>query len=151
MIKGKYVHTNLVAKDWKRLSEFYQSVFGCVPVPPERNLSGVWLEQLTGLAGAEIHGMHLRLPGYGDDGPTIEIFQYQPEDDKQNKSINRYGFAHLAFLVEDVADARNQVLAAGGSAIGELVTLDVTGKGKIEVIYVADPEGNAIELQRWCN
>ena len=33
----KYVHTNLVAHDWKRLATFYIEVFGCKPKPPERD------------------------------------------------------------------------------------------------------------------
>ena len=71
----KYVHTNLIAKDWRRLSAFYQEVFGCVPVPPERDLSGEWVDKATGISGAHIFGMHLRLPGYGDAGPTLEAFR----------------------------------------------------------------------------
>jgi len=39
-VPARYVHTNLIAWDWKRLAAFYQDVFGCVPVPPERDLSG---------------------------------------------------------------------------------------------------------------
>ena len=70
----KYAHTNLIAKDWKRLATFYQDVFGCVPVPSERDLSGEWVDKATGISGTHIFGMHLRLPGYGDDGPTVEIF-----------------------------------------------------------------------------
>jgi predicted enzyme related to lactoylglutathione lyase len=72
----KYAHANLVAKDWRRLAAFYREVFGCVPVPPERDLSGDWLDKLTGIRGAHISGIHLRLPGFGNDGPTLEIFQY---------------------------------------------------------------------------
>jgi len=36
----KYVHTNLIANDWKSLSEFYVNVFDCEPIYPERDLSG---------------------------------------------------------------------------------------------------------------
>jgi hypothetical protein len=39
-LQATYVHTNLIAHDWRALAEFYQQVFGCVPVPPERDLSG---------------------------------------------------------------------------------------------------------------
>ena len=39
-IKAKYVHTNIVAEDWRALAGFYQRLFGCVPVPPERDYSG---------------------------------------------------------------------------------------------------------------
>lgn len=57
--------------------------------------------------------------------------------------------AHLAFAVEDVGAAVQAVLAAGGSMVGEDVTVDIPGAGRITFAYVADPEGNVIELQRW--
>ena len=68
----KYTHTNLVARDWRRLADFYIKVFGCTPVPPERDLSGDWLDKATSLQDAHIRGVHLRLPGHGDAGPTLE-------------------------------------------------------------------------------
>jgi len=34
--------------------------------------------QLTSLQNAHLSGVHLRLLGYGDDGPTLEIFSYKP-------------------------------------------------------------------------
>src|SRR5678815_5648625 len=34
VIRGvRYVHTNLIARDWRALARFYEDVFGCVPVP----------------------------------------------------------------------------------------------------------------------
>ena len=57
------------------------------------------------------------------------------------------GFGHIAFIVNDVPAARDAVLAAGGRAIGEVVTL-VNAAGKaLTWVYVTDPEGNVIELQ----
>ena len=146
---AKFVHTNIVAQDWQRLAQFYEKVFGCVPVPPERDLQGQWLDDGTGLPGAHIRGIHLRLPGYGDDGPTLEIFQYNSQATRPETAINRPGFAHIAFAVDDVAAARASVLNAGGGAVGEVVSLDVPGAGTVTFAYVTDPEGNIVELQRW--
>jgi predicted enzyme related to lactoylglutathione lyase len=146
---ARFAHINIVAQDWRRLAQFYQEVFGCIPVPPERNLSGDWLEKGTGFAGAEIHGIHLRLPGCEKKGPTLEIFQYNIQKNAQQAAINRPGFAHIAFAVDDVEAARDAVIAAGGFRIGELVTVRIPGAGLITFVYVADPEGNIIELQRW--
>ena len=56
---------------------------------------------------------------------------------------------HVAFGVEDVVKAREAVLAAGGSPVGEVVTSFAPGKGRVEWCYVRDPEGNIIELQTW--
>ncbi len=148
-IKARYVHTNLVARDWRRLADFYIRVFGCRPVPPERRLEEPWVEKSTGVPGAAIHGMHLRLPGYGEDGPTLEIFQYNHLESGEKPAINRPGLAHLAFSVDDVAAALDEVLAAGGQQLGELVCVQVAGVGGLVFVYAADPEGNLIELQRW--
>jgi len=63
--------------------------------------------------------------------------------------VNRPGFAHLAFEVEDVALARAEVMAHGGRAIGEVVTLTTQVGRRVTVCYVTDPEGNVIELQCW--
>ncbi|MCI0475899.1 MAG: VOC family protein [Anaerolineales bacterium] len=150
MVTGvKYVHTNLIARDWKQLAEFYTRVFGCVFVPPERDLSGQWLDDATGVPHAHIRGAHLRLPGYGDAGPTLEIFQYDSELEKPNTAVNRPGFGHLAFAVDDVDAARDAVIAAGGHGVGKIVTVEIPGAGAIRFVYVTDPEGNVVELQCW--
>ncbi len=36
----RYVHTNLIARDWRLLAQFYTGVFGCEFVPPERDYAG---------------------------------------------------------------------------------------------------------------
>jgi len=143
----KYVHTNIVAKDWKMLSKFYQEVFGCTSVPPERDLSGDWLDRATGLEGARIEGIHLRLPGHGDAGPTLEIFQYNDMPESLETSPNRPGLGHLAFAVEDVEAVKEAVLKAGGGMVGDVVGVEILGVGRIEFAYLTDPEGNIIEVQ----
>jgi catechol 2,3-dioxygenase-like lactoylglutathione lyase family enzyme len=145
----RYAHTNLIARDWRRLAAFYEEVFECTPVPPERRQSGEWLERGTGVAGARLEGVHLRLPGYGEGAPTLEIYSYSEPADRPPPVANRLGFGHIAFEVEDVGATLDRVSEHGGSAVGEVVTAEVSGRGHITFVYVADPEGNLIELQRW--
>lgn len=147
MIKAKYIHTNIISNDWRALAAFYQHTFGCVPVPPERDYRSTDLDALTALVDAHLTGMHLRLPGYGDAGPTLEIFSYDQTEQRNPTALNRLGLGHIAFLVDDVAKAYEAVLAAGGHAIGETVTLITATGTKLCVCYVTDPEGNVIELQ----
>ncbi len=148
-IKAKYAHTNLVARDWRALAKFYEEIFGCLIVPPERDFSGPELGAGTGIAAARLRGAHLRLPGYGDDGPTLEIFSYNVLEIRPPTAVNRPGYGHIAFGVEDVGAARNVVLANGGGAVGEVVTLRVATGARVTWCYVTDPEGNIIELQSW--
>jgi len=148
-IDATYVHTNLIAQDWRLLAKFYQDIFGCVPMPPERDLHGPAMDAGTGIPGVHLRGMHLRLPGYGENGPTLEIFSYTPEEVHAPTLVNRPGFGHVAFRVGDVAQAREMVLAAGGHPLGEVVTVTIANGMQVNWCYLTDPEGNIIELQSW--
>ncbi len=149
MVNAKFSHVNLVARNWQHLARFYEQVFGCVPVPPERDLSGEWLDDAVNVPNVHIRGMHLRLPGYGDAGPTLEIFQYSPALEHAVPAANRLGFGHVAFAVDDIAVARAAVLAAGGGDLGKVVHREISGAGRIVFVYMTDPEGNILELQKW--
>lgn len=144
----RYLHTNLIAKDWRRLAAFYEEVFGCRRVLPERHLSGESIERGSNVPGARIDGVHLRMPGCGDDGPTLEVFQYADPEHVPLPVANRIGFGHIAFQVDDVAAAREAVVAGGGSMVGTIESVAIEGVGTITWTYVRDPEGNIIELQR---
>lgn len=145
----RYVHTNIVARDWRALSSFYIRVLACTPVPPERDLSGAWLDAATGIEHSHITGLHLRLPGHGSTGPTLEIFSHAQVPNRPTMAPNTPGLAHLAFLVDDVAATAAEVLAAGGTAVGERVSHEVPGVGRLTFQYLRDPEGNMLELQSW--
>lgn len=145
----RYVHINLIARDWRALSSFYIRVLGCTPVRPERDLSGDWLDAATGLRHAHITGQHLRLPGYGDTGPTLEIFSYDAGASHPKMAPDTPGLGHLAFLVDNVEAVAAAVLAAGGKAVGRLVRHAVPGVGALVFQYLRDPEGNMLEIQSW--
>jgi catechol 2,3-dioxygenase-like lactoylglutathione lyase family enzyme/uncharacterized damage-inducible protein DinB len=144
----RYAHTNLVARNWRALGRFYEQVLGCVPLSPERDLSGERLERGTGVPGARVTGAHYRLPGGGPSGPTLEIFQYEPLQEVPPPPANRVGFGHIAFAVDDVEASRAAVIAAGGAAVGTIESLVLAGAGRITWTYVRDPEGNLVELQK---
>ena len=149
MIEARFGHVNLIARDWRALATFYSEVFGCTFVPPERDISGPVLERGTGIPGAALTGAHLRLPGLGAEGPTLEIYQFAAMPDEAPSTPNRPGFRHIAFAVPSVAEAREAVLAAGGGTVGEIVTTQTKDGRFVTWAYLTDPEGNIIELQAW--
>lgn len=149
MIDARFGHVNLIARDWRALADFYIELFGCVLVPPERDYSGADLERGTAVPGAALRGAHLRLPGQGPDGPTLEIYQFASMPEHAPPLVNRPGFGHIAFAVPSVAAARDAVLAAGGGIVGEIVTLQTADGRFVTWTYLTDPEGNVIELQSW--
>ena len=146
---ARFGHVNVIARDWRSLAAFYAEVFGCRLVPPERDYSGADLDAGTGLAGAHLRGAHFRLPGHGPDGPTLEIYTYDSTARGTPASVDQPGWGHVAFGVPDVHAAREAVLAHGGSAVGEIVTLATADGRHVTWCYVRDPEGNPVELQAW--
>jgi catechol 2,3-dioxygenase-like lactoylglutathione lyase family enzyme len=147
---ARYGHTNVIARDWRRLADFYTTVFGCELVPPERDYAGEVLERGTRVPGATLRGVHLRLPGHGDAGPTLEIYTYGAnEPSARPPAANREGWGHVAFAVDDVEQARDAVLAAGGADHGDVVTTATSDGRRVTWRYMTDPEGNLVELQSW--
>lgn len=145
----KYVHTNIIARDWKSLAQFYMDVFDCQIAPPERYLHGLWADQLSGIDNVRIRGIHLRLPGY-TDGPTLEIFQYEPGAPGDTEpAVNRPGYSHLAFEVDSVEDVLGKLLRMGGKTVGQVIHNLVPGVGTLTAVYARDPEGNIIEIMHW--
>jgi predicted enzyme related to lactoylglutathione lyase len=145
----RYVHTNIVAKDWKALAHFYCDVFGCKITGPTRDLSGEWIDTLTEIKNVRLRGVHLSLPGY-EGGPTLEIFEYDPSNlHDALPEISRQGFGHIAFHVTDVEGVLQKVIAQGGSQIGRITHKEYPELGRLTAVYARDPEGNFIELQNW--
>src|SRR4030095_11143300 len=81
--------------------------------------------------------------------PTLEIFSYGQLVEGKMPTANQCGFAHIAFAVDDVNQALQALIAAGGGAVGEIATTEVDSVGVLRVVYARDPEGNIIELQKW--
>ena len=148
-LKFKYVHTNIVAKNWEKLAGFYIKVFGCTIVPPIRHYNGKDLDSAVNIKDVVLNGVHLRLPGHNKSGPTLEIFSYNPSLKKQSCKVNTPGITHLAFEVSDVQKAYKKVIENGGKKVGKIITLKRSDRKKVTWCYVKDPEGNMIELQKW--
>lgn len=144
----RYAHTNIIAKDCRKLIDFYKEVFQCKSIGETRDQRGEWLDKLTGIPNAHIVGEHLCLPGYGEDHPTLEIFSYDEMEDFHH-AVNQCGLAHLAFEVEDVEKTLQLLLQKGGKQIGEVVRTEYPDGRKAVFVYAADCEGNIVELQSW--
>ena len=145
----RYAHTNLIAKDVSRMISFYRDVLHCTSIGETRDLSGEWVDRLTGIPGAHIFGEHLALPGYPDGGPTLEIFGYDSVLSHTAESVNASGFTHIAFAVDSVAETLKLVLLHGGGQIGELIESRYADGRTLTAVYATDPEGNILELQSW--
>jgi len=145
----KFAHINIITDDWKKLSDFYIKVFGCNPLYPERDLSGEWLDNATSIKNSHLTGIHLVLPGYDENSPTLEIFQYDKNETNLSPLPNRKGFGHIAFHVDNVHETLKLLLTNGGSQVGGVVETEIKNAGLITFVYAKDIDGNIIELQTW--
>lgn len=144
----RFLHVNIISGNWRKLADFYIKVFGCRLKYEEREYSGKWLDELTGIDDARLHGTELLLPGSEPNGPAIEIFEYNKDLINNNRQINLHGMAHLAFAVDDVEGTLKLILENGGSKLGKFINTDIPGVGRIKIIFTRDPEGNIVEIQR---
>lgn len=118
-------------------------------MPPERDYRSADLDRGTALTNAHLQGVHLRLPGLEPDGPTLEIYSFDEVVETPPAVVNRTGWGHIAFAVDDVDSARAEVLHSGGTEVGEVVTLETADGRRVTWCYLTDPEGNILELQSW--
>jgi predicted enzyme related to lactoylglutathione lyase len=139
----KFVHVNIIARDYKKLSEFYINVFDCT-VNSTRDLKGEWIDDLTGIKNVHIKGLHLNLP---NNDAALEIFSYDTQDDIE-KNINSSGFSHIAFLVQDVQKTADKILEHGGSLLGQIITHKYNDR-ILQCAYSRDIENNIVEIQSW--
>ena len=146
---AQFGHVNVTGRDWRRLAAFYTELFGLELVPPERDYRGPDLEAATRITGAHLTGAHLRLPGHGTTGPTLEIYQYDDVEPGREPTVDRSGWGHIAFQVPDVEAALHAVVDTGGSRFGKVVTLTTADGRHVTWCYATDPDGNLIELQAW--
>jgi len=144
----RFKHVNVTARDVVRLSKFYETVFGCKPRGPNEQMSGEIVYKVAGLPpNAELVGAWLSLPGVGDDGPSLEIFQYTEMHERPTPPVNQPGFGHISFEVSDIEETLNAVLAAGGTRQGEITTFEGP-ENTSRFVFVRDPEGNVLELEQ---
>jgi hypothetical protein len=54
----KFAHTNIIARGWKKLVQFYIDIFECEPAYPERDLEGDWFGKVTSIPDVRVRGIH---------------------------------------------------------------------------------------------
>ena len=131
-------HTGLVVREIERSIEFY---LGLGFVLWQRMVrDGAYMDQLVGIPGVTLEWAKLRAP----DGSMLELIQYHAPADIQplkNAPSNRLGCSHVAFAVDDLARACDQILLLGGSVVN-MPTVESRS------VYCHDPDGIIVELVR---
>ncbi|HET7289236.1 MAG TPA: VOC family protein [Thermodesulfobacteriota bacterium] len=152
-MKTRLAHVSITVKDLDRLAEFYRKALGFTEVRPEKGFSGAWLEKGTGVPGASIRRVHLRLPGSSPDVALLELIEYAGKaEDKSPPAADSTGLRHIAIetgSASELARLRDLVIENGGSGLGDISENRIDGLGTVTFIYMTDPEGNIVELLNW--
>ncbi|SDZ39904.1 VOC family protein [Herbiconiux ginsengi] len=118
-------HIAVIATDYERSKAFYLDVLGCTL------LSEVYrAERDSWMGDLALNGEYL-----------IELFSF-PSPPPRPTHPEATGLRHLAFEVDSVADAREELLGKG-VACEELRTDPHTGNA---MMFFADPDGLPLEL-----
>jgi catechol 2,3-dioxygenase-like lactoylglutathione lyase family enzyme len=138
-----YSHVAIVVTDIDRCAAFYREVFGFVPAGRTFRGSGEELGRIMGVPSPTIEGLFMSCDGF-----VIELLHYVDGPPQPPRtSPDQPGYGHLSFVVDSVAERMRAAEAAGGSTLAGSRTPIPMGEATPVVMgFVADPEGNRIEL-----
>jgi catechol 2,3-dioxygenase-like lactoylglutathione lyase family enzyme len=137
-------HLNVVVTHMARSMAFYGAVLGLAPVM-DRELTGEWFEQVTGLPGARARCVILDAPG---GGCRVELLQFHaPVSPAPPPSTPAaIGLRHMAIRVADLDVCLGILKDRFGVTVTPVqVPRDIVKSGK-RMCYIRDPDGAMVEL-----
>lgn len=137
---SRLTHIGLCVSDIDQSVQFFCSALGFEEIRRLR-VDGAETAQLLDVPGVLLDLVYLQR-----DGMCIELLGYQSPatiGDRSMRAMNKLGFTHLSFLVDDVEAMVERVVACGGRLLPECT---VTFGGGNRGLMAADPDGNRLEL-----
>lgn len=137
------LHVGLTVSDADRSAAFYCENFG-FQIQAERLAEGDWVEHVTGFPGVQIRILHLIR-----DDLRLELLEYRhPVGAQRARSFNDTGSAHVCFVTDDMEADHERLLRNGAAPINPPQTVVGGPNNGGRVVYVEDPDGNAVELHQ---
>ncbi|MFD1571954.1 VOC family protein [Halorubrum laminariae] len=129
-------HVGVTVSDLDRAIGFYTDTFG-LDLVAEFSVGGEAFAEAVDVDGASAAFAHLDA-----DGAIVELVEYDPEGEPApDPELNRPGAIHLGLSVDDV----EAFYADLDDAVTTLSPPRTTSSGTT-ILFVADPEGNLIEI-----
>ncbi|BBX00996.1 lactoylglutathione lyase [Mycolicibacterium moriokaense] len=136
----RLTHIGLCVRDIGRAAEFYCAALGFAEVG-RMQFDDTATAQLLDVPGLVLDLVYLQRDGF-----RLELLGYEQPGtvgEPGPRAMNRLGFTHLSFRVDDVDGIVDAIVAHGGRAFPErTVTFDGGNRG----VMAADPDGNLLEL-----
>jgi catechol 2,3-dioxygenase-like lactoylglutathione lyase family enzyme len=141
-------HLGITVPNVKAATAFFKDVIGCesfFSIGPFGPFDNDWMtENLNVDKKAVIKTAHLMRCG---NGPALEIFEYSAPDQKQTPPRNSdIGGHHVAFYVDDMAEAVAYLEKKGIKILGKPHTFTDTGMKDLTWVYFMAPWGMQLEI-----
>jgi catechol 2,3-dioxygenase-like lactoylglutathione lyase family enzyme len=138
-------HTGLTVADLDRSLHFWRDAMGMEMLFQQEKVGG-YLEAIVGEPGAHVRMAHL---AFGGEGPRIELFQYlAPTGGQHRLRPADVGFAHVCVACDDLDERLERLIAAGGRPFSKPVEVDTGVNKGGRSVYLRDPDGHVVELER---
>jgi len=134
-------HFALTVADVERSVVFYRGLG--FDVAADRELCGGYVEEITGVTGADVRVV--LLSGFGHN---LELIEYRhPRGRPRAGASPDVGTAHVCLMTDDL-EAEIERLRASCAAFRTAAPVTVTSGPNqgARAIYAEDPDGNAVEL-----
>ena len=138
-------HTGLTVADLDRSLHFWRDAMGMEELFQQEKAGG-YLEAIVGEPGAHVLMTHL---AFGGEGPRIELFQYlAPSGGQHRLRPADVGFAHVCVVCDDLDERLERLIAAGATPFSKPVEVDTGVNKGGRSVYLRDPDGHVVELER---
>jgi lactoylglutathione lyase len=136
-------HTSYTVSNIERSLEFYRDLLGC-EIIWERKIADKYFRDIVAFPDSVVKAVELRIPG---SDHILELFEYaHPRGQTVDLSTNNPGNSHVAFIVDDLQAAYEELSAKGVHFKSPPVKVDVGGSAGSWGAYVVDPDGITMEL-----
>ncbi len=136
----RLTHIGLCVRDIRLATEFYCAALGFEEVT-RMQFDDAATAQLLDVPALVLDLIYLQRDGF-----RLELLGYEQPGtvgEPGPRAMNRLGFTHLSFRVDDVDGVADAIVAHGGRTFPErTVTFDGGNRG----VMAADPDGNLLEL-----
>ncbi|MDA8033294.1 MAG: VOC family protein [Actinomycetota bacterium] len=137
-------HVGITVRDLDASVRFYHDVLGLpIATEPSPWFEGPHLASGVGVPGAALRQVCLQV---GDT--LLELLEYKspPSDTERPLRSHSIGASHVAFLVDDIAEAVDDLAAHGVERFSEVNVVDEGVLAGWRWVYFADPDGYPLEL-----
>ena len=136
-------HTSYTVSSLERSLEFYVGLLGC-EVLWQREITDQYFRDIAGFPDCVVKLAHLRIPS---STHKLELVEYvTPRGVPANVRTNNAGSSHLAFLVDDLPEAYEELHAKGVKFRSPPIEITAGANKGGWGAYMEDPDGITMEL-----